>query len=81
MIGKDDVIAIASGAPTESLTEAERAVVAFARKIARDASKITSGDVAVLRETHGYSEGQIFDIVAVAAARCFFVKILDALGS
>ncbi len=81
MIGKDDVIAIASGAPTESLTEAERAVVAFARKIARDASKITSGDVAVLREIHGYSEGQIFDIVAVAAARCFFVKILDALGS
>ncbi len=81
MIGKDDVIAIASGAPTKSLTEAERAVVAFAQKIARDASKITSSDVAVLREVHGYSDGKIFDIVAVAAARCFFVKILDALGS
>jgi uncharacterized peroxidase-related enzyme len=81
MIGKDDVIAIASGAPTESLTEAERAVVAFARRIAQDASKITSGEVAALREIHGYSEQQIFDIVAVAAARCFFTKILDALGS
>ena len=81
MIGKDNVVAIARGEPTDSLTEAEQAVVAFARKIARDASKITAGEVAALREIHRYSEGQIFDISAVAAARCFFAKILDALGS
>lgn len=81
IIGDDDVIAIASGKETESLTDAEIAIMAFARKIARDASKITRGDVEALTKIHGLSDEDVFDIVAIASARCFFTKILDALGS
>jgi hypothetical protein len=51
----------------------------FAEKVARDASAITEADVRALR-AHGLSEAEIFDIAAAAAARCFFSKLLDALG-
>jgi hypothetical protein len=40
---------------------------------------VTEGDVAQLRDL-GYSDEEIFDIAATAAARCFFSKLLDALG-
>jgi len=33
----------------------------------------------VLR-SHGYQDAEIFDVAAAAAARCFFSKLLDALG-
>jgi hypothetical protein len=55
--------------------------VRFARDIARDASAVTSRQVDVLRSAFGLSEAEIFDIAAIASARCFFTKILDALGS
>ena len=41
IMGKDDVVAIANGQSPDSLTAAEVAIMAFARRIARDASKIT----------------------------------------
>lgn len=81
IIGKDAVIAIAKGEDTDVLTEAEKAIVNFARRVAKDASKITSGEVAALREKHGLTDAEIFDIAAIAAGRSFFTKILDALGS
>ena len=81
IIGRDAVIAIANGEDSDALSEAEIDIVRFARRIARDASRITSGEVAVLRETHGLSDAEIFDIAAIAAGRCFFAKLLDALGS
>ena len=56
-------------------------MIEFARRVARDASKITSGEVAALREKHGFSDAEIFDIVAIAASRSFFTKVLDALGA
>jgi hypothetical protein len=61
------------------LSEAERAIAAYARKIARDASSVTAEDVATLRE-HGLTDAEIFDIAAAAAGRAFFAKLLDALG-
>jgi len=81
LIGRDAVIAIANGEPTDVISDAERAMVEFSRKVARDASRITAGDVAVLREIHGLSDAEIFDIAAIAASRSFFTKVLDALGS
>jgi hypothetical protein len=51
----------------------------FARRIARDASKITMHDVGLLRK-HAFTDAEIFDIVATAAGRAFFTKILDGLG-
>lgn len=81
LIGKDAVIALAENRMPDELTEAESAIVAFARDIARDATKITSGQVEALRDNHGLSDAEIFDIAAIAAGRCFFTKLLDALGS
>jgi len=81
IIGEDAVIAIAKGQKTTVLTDAEYAMMAFARRIARDASVITAEEVTALREIHGLRDDEIFDIAAIAASRCFFTKLLDALGS
>ena len=81
IIGKRGVLAIAAGKETDALSDAEVAMIDFARNIARDARKITSGQVEALKVEHGFSDEDIFDITAIASARCFFTKILDALGS
>ena len=78
-VGEEEVRRIAIGEAGLVLTAAEQAMVDYARKVATDASKITSGDVAILR-SHGLSDAEIFDIAAVAAGRAFFTKILDSLG-
>ena len=81
LIGDANVIALAKGEKPEILTDAELAAVKFARNIARDASKITAEQVSELKNRYGFSDEDIFDIAAIASARCFFTKILDALGS
>jgi len=81
IVGKKAVMALAGGEHPAGISAAEMAIVQFARNIARDASRITSGEVAALKEIHGQSDEDIFDIVAIAAGRCFFTKVLDALGS
>lgn len=63
-----------------ALSPAEQAIVAYADKIARDASAITQDDLDGLRAA-GLSDAEIFDAAAAAAARCFFSKLLDALGA
>jgi uncharacterized peroxidase-related enzyme len=81
IIGEENVVALANGKEPDVLSDTEIAIVNFARDVARDATKTTSGQVAALREQHGLSDEEIFDIAAIASARCFFTKILDALGS
>jgi hypothetical protein len=54
--------------------------MAYAEQIARDATAITQADVDALRE-RGFTDEEIFDIAATATARCFFSKLLDALGA
>lgn len=81
IIGKEAVISIATGEDSDVLTNAERAMMNFARRVAKDASKITSGEVTALKEIHSFSDAEIFDIAAIAASRSFFTKLLDALGS
>ncbi|HEX5816849.1 MAG TPA: peroxidase, partial [Methylomirabilota bacterium] len=56
-----------------------RAMMAFVEKVVLAADRMTSADVEGLR-SHGYRDEEIFDLVAAAAARCFFSKLLDALG-
>ena len=75
----DQIRAIASGHGDGNLTEAEQAMVAFARQVATSAQHVTESQVAALR-ANGYSEAEIFDIAATAAGRAFFAKLLDALG-
>ncbi|MEZ4416072.1 MAG: peroxidase [Gemmatimonadota bacterium] len=73
------VASIAEGSAEAPLTEGERAMMAFVERLVRGADQITAADVEVLR-SHGYSDAEIFDIVAAACARCFFSTLLDALG-
>jgi uncharacterized peroxidase-related enzyme len=63
-----------------AVTAADAALMAFAERVARDASVITAANVQALRD-HGLSDPEIFDVAAAAAARCFFSKLLDALGA
>lgn len=74
-----DITMLARGGQVDALTAQEQAMVRFARQVARDASGVTSNQVDELR-AGGLSDGEVFDIAAVAAARAFFAKLLDALG-
>ena len=73
------VTAIMTGARELPLEPRERAMMAFAEKVALSADRITAADIEGLR-AHGYQDEEIFDLAATAAARCFFSKLLDALG-
>ena len=73
------VTAIATGSREAPLEPRERVMMAFAEKVALGADQITSADIEGLR-SHGYRDEEIFDLAATAAARCFFSKLLDALG-
>jgi alkylhydroperoxidase family enzyme len=53
--------------------------MAFAEQVALNADRITAADIDKHR-SHGYRDEEIFDLAAAAAARCFFSKLLDALG-
>jgi len=74
-----DVRAMVRGKTPESVSPAEAAMMIFARRVAHDATVITSGEVARLKE-HGFSDAEIFDIAATAAARAFWTKVIEALG-
>lgn len=78
-LSMEDVEAIARGEAPKSLSAAEVAMLVFGRKVARDASAVTADDVELLKR-HGFSDAEIFDISAAAAARSFWTKILDSLG-
>ena len=75
----EDVQAIARGEAPHSLSAAEAAMMVFGRKVARDASAVTADDVELLKQ-HGFTDAEIFDISATAAARSFWTKMLDSLG-
>jgi hypothetical protein len=80
MIGKEALIALTCGREDEVLDPTDAAIWRYARQIARDASQVTAADIETLRDTHGLSDAEIFDIAANAASRSFFTKLLDALG-
>jgi uncharacterized peroxidase-related enzyme len=73
------VTAIATDAHEAPIEARERAMMAFAEQVSLSADRITAADIDRLR-SHGYRDEEIFDIAAAAAARCFFSKLLDALG-
>lgn len=63
-----------------ALDDTDRAVMTFAAHVARDATSISAEDVAALR-SHGLDDGEVLDVALAAAARCFFAKVLDAMGA
>jgi uncharacterized peroxidase-related enzyme len=72
--------AIARDFTAAGLPPAEVAMMAYAQKIALHAYKVVPEDIDVLR-SHGFSDGEILDIALTAALRCFFSKVLDAVGA
>lgn len=76
----EQVTAIATDYRAADLSPAEVAMMAYAEQIARDATSVSQADIDELR-AHGFSDTEIVDIAAAAAARCFFSKLLDALGA
>jgi len=78
-VPEEDVLAIARGDTPVSLSPAEVAMVSFGRKVARDASSVEAADVEELKRL-GFTDGEIFDIAATAAARAFWTKLVESLG-
>jgi len=62
------------------LDEAERALAAWARKVAGDPNGTTAADVHALRDA-GFEDTQIFAITVYVAARIAFSTVNDALGA
>jgi uncharacterized peroxidase-related enzyme len=75
----DTLLAIATDPGSADLDSVDRAVMALADKVARDATAVTQEDVDGLRSL-GLTDSDIVDVVFAAAARCFFAKLADALG-
>ncbi len=76
----ETVTAIVKDIDNSGLSPAEVAMMSFAARVANDALSIEQGDIDSLR-TLGFSDVEIFDFAAAAAARSFFSKVLDAMGA
>jgi uncharacterized peroxidase-related enzyme len=71
------IVADPSGA---TLEPADRAVYEFAGRVATDAASVTQADVDRLKEV-GLTDADVADVVFAAAARAFFTRVLDGLGT
>jgi uncharacterized peroxidase-related enzyme len=76
----DALAAIVSDHRAAGLDPVDVAVMDLADKVADDAASVGEADIDALRSL-GLSDTEIFDVVAAAAARCFFSKTLDGLGT
>ena len=76
----ESVAALVADHRAGGLSEQEVAVMDLAEKVAADATHVTAADLQRLRDL-GLADAEIFEVVAAAAARCFFSKTLDALGA
>jgi uncharacterized peroxidase-related enzyme len=79
ILSTEEMRALAQGDPS-AFSEVEVAMMELARKVVADASSVTHEDLERLRRG-GLREDEIFDVVATAAARAFFAKLVDALGA
>ena len=62
------------------LDEVDVAVMDLAERVVDDATSITEADLDRLRRL-GLTDRDILDVVLAAAQRCFFSKVLDAVGT
>jgi len=74
-----ELLGILTGDELAPLTPGERAAMDVAVKLASNSSAVSQRDIDRLRSA-GFSDAQVFDVVAAAAWRCFFAKMPDALG-
>jgi uncharacterized peroxidase-related enzyme len=76
----DELRAVVADHRAAGLDPVDVAVMDLADKVADDATTVGEADLDALRAL-GLSDTEIFDVVAAAAARCFFSKMLDGLGA
>lgn len=76
----EQVDAIARDFRTAGLPAAEVAMMEYATRVSTEPYRITPREIEALRG-HGYSDAEIVDIAAVAAARNFISRLVDALGA
>ena len=82
-LGTASDAAVAAGVLNGSdtgLTDQEKAMAAWARKVATNPNATTPADVQALRDA-GLDDGQIFAITSFVALRLAFSTINDALGT
>ena len=79
-VAPDELAAIVSDHHAAGLDPVDVAVMDLADKVAQDATSVTQADIDALR-AHGLSDAEVFDVIAAAAARCFFSKVLDGVGA
>jgi uncharacterized peroxidase-related enzyme len=77
---KEAVIAVQRDFRTAGLSDRDIEMLAYAEKIAVDASLISQHDITRLRST-GFSDQQICDIALCASFRCFVSRFFDATGA
>jgi alkylhydroperoxidase family enzyme len=82
-LGQASDAAVAAGVLNGSdagLTDQEKAIAGWARRVARDPNATTPADIQALRDC-GLEDGQIFAITAFVALRLAFSAINDSLGA
>jgi uncharacterized peroxidase-related enzyme len=77
---KEAVLAVQRDFRTAGLSKKDVEMLAYAEKIAIDASQITESDIGRLRSV-GFTDQQICDIALCAAFRCFVSRFFDAVGA
>jgi len=77
---KTAVIAVQRDFRHAGLPDRDVAMLAYAEKIALDASQIGPADIDALRRA-GFTDQQICDIALCACLRCFIGRFFDAVGA
>jgi uncharacterized peroxidase-related enzyme len=70
---------VIQGSDLADLAERDRALAAWARKVARDPNATAQGDIEALRKA-GLSDREIFEATVFIAFRIAFLTVNDALG-
>jgi uncharacterized peroxidase-related enzyme len=65
--------------PAAEFTEADRAMLDFAVKLAREPRAMTRGDVEALRAA-GFSDTAIHDVVQITGFFAYYNRLADGLG-
>jgi uncharacterized peroxidase-related enzyme len=77
---KQAVAAVQRDFRTAGLSDKDVAMLAYAEKIALDASQVCQDDIEGLRGL-GFSDREICDIALCASFRCFVSRFFDAVGA
>jgi len=76
----EQVLALLDDYHQAGLEPVEVALMDFAVKVSREAGAVTAEDIHRLRQ-FGLSDAEILDATLAAAARNFFSRVMDALGT